>query len=79
MKTMIAGTDPTTHATEDGTGWDTYFTCRKPDCSKSTSELCQKPTPESIFGDVPDTNITKAILDAIDRRKCKTLRPLSRC
>ncbi len=25
---------------------------------------CVKPTPKSIFGDVPDLNITKAILDA---------------
>ncbi len=25
---------------------------------------CVKPTPESTFGDVPDLNISKAILDA---------------
>ncbi len=40
---------------------------------------CVKPTPESIFGDVPDLNITKAILDAKNRSKWKKLRPSSRC
>ncbi len=32
---------------------------------------CVKPTPESIFGDVPDLNITKAILDAKKLKKWK--------
>ncbi len=40
---------------------------------------CAKPTPESIFGDVPDLNITKAILDGKIRSKWKKLRPSSRC
>ncbi len=34
---------------------------------------CVKPTPESIFGNVPDLNIVKAILDAnigVNGRKC---------
>ncbi len=34
---------------------------------------CVKPTPESIFGDVPDLDITKAILDAkkgVNGRNC---------
>ncbi len=32
---------------------------------------CVKATPESIFGDVPDLNITRAILDTKNRSKWK--------
>ncbi len=40
---------------------------------------CDRPTPDSPFGDVPDLDNRKAAEIAKDREKWKSLRPSKRC
>ncbi len=40
---------------------------------------CVRPTPDSLFGDVPDLYITKASEIETDRENWKRLRPTKRC
>ncbi len=40
---------------------------------------CVRPTPDSLFGDVPDLDSRKAAEIAKDREKWKSIRPSKRC
>ncbi len=40
---------------------------------------CARPTPDSLFGDVPDLDSKKAPEIAMEREKLKSLRPSKRC
>ncbi len=40
---------------------------------------CAKPENESLYGDIPDLNVEKAIEAARDRENCKKIRPPRRC
>ncbi len=40
---------------------------------------CVQPTKESLYGDIPDVDVEKAIESARDREKWKKIRPSQRC
>ncbi len=49
--------------------------CRGRHLERGVQEAVKRPTPDSLFGDVPDLGSRKAAEIAKDREKWKSLRP----